>query len=332
MSPHLYLIADPRSTGTVNHTGVGGLTLGGGYGYLSGRHGLTVDVLLSAQMVLADGSIVTASEKENSDLFWAIRGCGSAFGVAASFTFQAFDQGDYWAGLLIFTPDKLQQVVEFANDVFDKKNDGGQSLLIAFTVPPPVGGPVVLCAVSHNGTEDEGKKFFEQLIAAGPVMNTTAAIPYEKLNSILNEAGAFGGRKTGGASAVKLPLDPTWMQSIFDDFINNITSREGASESAILFELLPYQKICEFPSDSTSHGNRGPYYNVGTVFKWYNPELDAEMRAYSRKLHSRIREEGGTAIMEGVGAYSNYVGKFRCERLFCETIVNVECNRLSRED
>ena len=233
---------------------------------MSGKYGLTIDVLVSAKIVLADGRLVTTSETENADLFWAIRGCGSAFGVAVEFTYQGFEQGPVWAGLLIHTPDKLAEVVNFANK-FDKINDGNQGMSIGFTIPPPVGAPVVITVLFYNGSEEDAKTFFADLIALEPIVNGTSVLPYEKLNSILNDAGAFGGRKTGGASAVKLPLDPDWMQTIFDDFIGSIQSYENAGESIILFEFLPYQKIVETPSEATAHGNRGEFYNVGSKYR-----------------------------------------------------------------
>lgn len=107
--------------GTVADTGVGGLILCGGYGYLTGRHGLALDCLLSCEVVLANGEIVIASKDENADLFWALRGAGPNFGIVTSFTSQAYPQGDCWAGFLAFPPEKLDALIEFGNH-FSKQN------------------------------------------------------------------------------------------------------------------------------------------------------------------------------------------------------------------
>jgi FAD/FMN-containing dehydrogenase len=105
--------------GTVNTTGVGGLTLGGGYGYLVGQYGLVIDNLLEVKLVLADGKTVTASRHKNSQLFWAIRGAGASFGAVLSFTFQAYAmRTPVWGGALVIGISELQKVVAFANDLF----------------------------------------------------------------------------------------------------------------------------------------------------------------------------------------------------------------------
>jgi FAD/FMN-containing dehydrogenase len=104
-------------SGTVGDTGVGGLILGGGYGFLTGQHGLALDCLLSCEVVLASGEIVTANKDENADLFWALRGAGVNFGVVTTFVSQAYPQKESWAGFLGFLPDKLPALINFGNEL-----------------------------------------------------------------------------------------------------------------------------------------------------------------------------------------------------------------------
>jgi hypothetical protein len=273
---------------------------------LSGKYGLTIDNLLTATIVLADGSIVTASNDSHTDLFWAIRGCGASFGVAVAFKFRAYEQKDpVWAGLLVFPPNQLEGVVKFVHKHHEVSN-GDQALSFGFSAPPPHGQPAVLAAPFFNGPEDEAEKYFSDLLALGPIVNHVGLLPYEKLNGMLNPATNFGGRKTGGASAVKLPLEVSTIQNIYDEFTEFITTHEGCEESLILFEIIPYHKTASVPIEDTAYANRGEYYNVGTLFKWYNPELDGTVRSFSRAIHKKVREQGGVASTN-VGAYANYV-------------------------
>lgn len=252
----------------MNHTGVGGLTLGGGYGFLTGKYGLTVDNLLSVDIVLASGEQVTASASQNSDLFWAVRGAGQNFGVVTSFTFQGYDQKDpVYAGTLVFPPTQLAEVVAFANK-FHETNDGNQVLLFGFSSPPPANAPVVLCQIFHNGPEAEGRAFFKDLIDLGPLLNTASMVPYKTLNSLLNHATGFEGRKQFSGGAFQLPLDPTFVQGLLDEYLTFVDSHERMNESMMLFECIPYKKVREVPNESMSFSNRGDYYNVAVCFKW----------------------------------------------------------------
>ena len=180
--------------GTASDTGIGSLTLGGGYGWLSGEHGLFIDNLLSCTMVLASGDVVTCSETQNKDLFWALQGAGQNFGVAIEFVYSAFEQGEVYAGKIGFppVPEVIAKVVEATNRLYTPKAKG--SMLsgkgaggLVFARPPPAGGAVLLlCPIIFNGTEVEAKEAYAPLFELGPIMSTCAMVPYTIANTLLN--------------------------------------------------------------------------------------------------------------------------------------------------
>ncbi|KAF2094631.1 putative FAD binding oxidoreductase [Rhizodiscina lignyota] len=295
--------------GTVNHTGIGGLTLGGGYGWLSGRYGMTVDNLLSATCVLASGEIVKCSESSEPDLFWALRGAGQSFGIVTEFVYKAYDQKNkVFAGIAIFTPDKLAQITEFSNKLIASGNTD-VAMNWGFTAPPPANQPAVLAGIYYNdGDEAVAREYYKELLDLGPVMDTLTMMPYELLNGVLAAAAGYDGRKLFGGSNFTAPLDPAFTQAVFDKFTQTIMSEKDAGGSAVLFECIPNSKIRSVPRDATAFANRGDYYTFGLIWKWFDPALDTKFRQHNRELAEFVRNEGGTKKAGDVGNYSNYIG------------------------
>jgi FAD/FMN-containing dehydrogenase len=138
----------------------------GGYGWLTGAQGLTLDNILSVEIVLASGEIVRASKTENADLFWAVRGAGACFGVTTSFTFRAHPQENLvWNGNLVLPGTALRTALEAANKVLAKANDTGRaSLGMLWVSPPGAPAPSIVLMLYYNGPEDEAKDFFKPLL------------------------------------------------------------------------------------------------------------------------------------------------------------------------
>src|SRR6056297_489729 len=131
---HEFGLAIP--SGMVSTTGVGGLTLGGGVGYLSRKHGLTIDNLIGAQMVLADGTLVTVNANENPDLFWAIRGGGGNFGVVTEFTFQAHPLDTVIAGPMLWPVDELGPTLRWYREWLPRAPEDVYAFYQIARVPP----------------------------------------------------------------------------------------------------------------------------------------------------------------------------------------------------
>lgn len=303
--------------GTVNHTGIGGLTLGGGYGWLSGKYGLVIDNLLSATVVLADGRIVVTSESSNPDLFWAIRGGGQSLGVAVEFVYRAYEQRDpVWGGLLIFTMDSLETIVTFANKVATTSN-GEAAILMGITAPPPLNGAVgivVLCF--YHGPPADAENYFAPILVANPIMNTTGPMPYEALNAMANPLATHGDRKTMVGSTFFAPLSVSFIKFIIQQYELFISQVPDAIESLILFELISFKKIIEVEQSATAFANRGEYYNVLILGRWKSKENDSKVRSFARELARQFLkekerkkvDEGVSLDIEGVGEYGNYDG------------------------
>ena len=167
-------------TGNCNCVGVLGSSLGGGYGHLLGLHGFAVDNIVSLDVVLADGSLTTVSSA-NSDLFWAFRGAGPNFGIVTAAVFKAYPvtvaQNLAWTGVLVFTPDKIEALVQAIQDLTLHPQ-----MLIYMVYATVSSTPVVLINPFYHGTAAQGKAAFASIYAIGPVQDTTAETPYNRWN------------------------------------------------------------------------------------------------------------------------------------------------------
>lgn len=296
---------------TTSAVGVGGTTLGGGFGWLTGRYGLVIDNLISVEIVLADGCITTASSEENQDLFWAVRGAGQSFGVVTELVLRAHRQRPSVFGGLIYLPtEQLQSVVEFANQ-FDRRATGDEGLFFGFTTRPhhPL-STVIVALLFYNGPRTAAEAFFAPLLQLESLQNETHDMPYPQMNTILGQLVAPGTRKSVSGTTFALPLDAQLMQDVHDDFEKFIKTYPRVEGSAVIFELIPYTRVIQVPADATAYANRGPYHNVVYIFHWYDQELDAKMVNLERAMTRKIHERAGVVDIagQGVGLYANYTG------------------------
>lgn len=296
--------------GTVNHTGVGGLTLGGGYGWLTGKYGLTIDNLLGAEMVLADGRILQVSETSNPDLFWAIRGAGQSFGVATSFTFRGYKQeNSVYGGLMIFEPEALEKVVEFANSLVTT-TDGQSGMVVGIGAPAPARQLQVFTIIFYNGEASKAKEHYAQLFALGPVLDFTKEMPYRDVNAMLNGVSTHGDRKTQKGAAFSVPLSTSLAKTILHDYATFIAEVPDAVKTIVLMEFFSQRQVNKVPQTAMSFANRGEHYNILFSTRYVGAENDKTCRDWTRNMGEKVSAElHKHKDNNGVGEYGNYDGR-----------------------
>lgn len=187
-------------SGVISTTGVAGLTLGGGFGYLSRKHGLTIDNLVSAEVVTANGELVTASDRENPDLFWAIRGGGGNFGVVTSFEFRLHPVETVYGGPIFYPASVSPDILAFYRD-FVKTAPRELGLFFGYHEAPPApfvpealqGHKACMIQTCWTGNIDEAEAILRPIREAGPVaLDLAGPLPYPALNSMFDALLPYG--------------------------------------------------------------------------------------------------------------------------------------------
>lgn len=187
---HPFGLAVPA--GIISTTGVGGLTLGGGVGYLSRKYGLTIDNLLEADMVLADGSMVTVNADQNTDLYWAIRGGGGNFGIVTSFKFQAHPVKNIIGGPTLWPIERVEEVMEWYHSFINNAPDDLNGFIATMVIPgPPFPEELhnkMFCGVvwAYVGDPKKMEEVFAPVHAMEPVFAHVGEMPYPNIQTLFD--------------------------------------------------------------------------------------------------------------------------------------------------
>lgn len=291
------------TAGIVSETGVGGLTLGGGLGYLARRFGLTSDNLLGADVVTASGEQILASATENPDLFWALRGGGGNFGIVTSFEFRLHEVGpEVLVGQAFYPLEATAEVLRFYRDSMHDAPDELASSAFAVTVPPVEpfpeeyqGKPSIALLSCYSGDLEEGKAVLAPLETFGdPILRFVQPMPYTALQQAFNEGAPNGQRYYWKAQFQRELSDEA-----IDTFAGHVTSLPGPF-SIVGFEPMG-GAVNRVGATDTAFPHRSAEFSLGIWSGWADPGDDEAAIAWTRKLY-----EAMTPFSTG-GVYSNYM-------------------------
>ncbi len=279
-----YGLATPL--GINSTTGVAGLTLGGGFGWLSRRLGLTIDNLLSVDIVTADGAELVASESDNPDLFWAIRGGGGNFGIVTSFQFRLHEIGpEVLAGLLVHPLVAAREVLAFHRDYMKKMPDEFTCWFVMRKAPPlptvPVefhGREILALALCYSGPVNEGERLAKPLREFGhPVADMVGVAPYTEWQKVLDPLLAPGMRNYWKTNEFVEVTDG--LVEVLMDYAMRLPDPQTEIACAQLGRA-----VGRVPADRTAYGHRDAQYVMNVHGRWADPAKDAECIGWARDL------------------------------------------------
>ncbi|KIO33764.1 hypothetical protein M407DRAFT_177662 [Tulasnella calospora MUT 4182] len=290
--------------GVCSQVSIGGYTLGGGFGYSTGTYGLAADNMISATVVLASGEIVQASDSENPDLLWALRGAGSNFGVVAELGVKLHPQRpDVYSIGYVYLPSQLPVVVDTINEWLKLQKDN-EAIQLVITLGMD-GNPYPIIKGMSNSTQEEGEAAYKCFVDLGPVHTTCAQIPYDKVSTQVDPYNEIPGGKLGvGAHIDKFDL--AQVQKSWDAWSELI---KKAPKSSIIYEFYPYGKIASVPLEHGAFAQRDSFVTVLCLAVWTDDSFTPNVRDELLNIKRVVSGSSSEAAQESLG-YSNYADLF----------------------
>jgi FAD/FMN-containing dehydrogenase len=276
---HLHGLAVP--TGVVSKTGIAGLTLGGGVGWLVRKYGLTCDNVLSFEVVTAKGEIVTADADTNADLFWGLRGGGGNFGVVTSFLFQAHPVSIVLGGLVVHARDQAAAVLRHYRDFMASAPD--ELTAYAGLISLPDGTPAVGVLPCYCGDLSEGERVLKPLRAFGsPILDAVQSMPFPAMQKLLEDSFPDGNYNYWKSAFLKEVNDETI------DLLIEHANRAQSPLSGVVLEFYGGAAGRVGPSD-TAFAQRQAEYNIGITAQWTSAEESEKHIAWARGLWDALQ-------------------------------------------
>jgi FAD/FMN-containing dehydrogenase len=282
--------------GTASDTGIAGLTLGGGLGWLSNKYGLTVDNLISADVVIANGRLLTASGTENQDLFWGLRGGGGNLGVVTSFKYQLHAVGPtVLGGMVVYPLAKAKDLLRFYRE-FSKVAPDELTTYAAF-LDPPGGGTVAAVICCYCGPIDKGEEVVRPLKSFGPpLQDMLGPMPYaaqQCLTDAANPIGSYYYNKGGSMSDLS-----DQAIEVFAEY----AAKKPSPLSAVLIQTV-FGAASRVDSEATAFAHRKLPYAPVIVSQWLDAADSETNVAWARDFWKALQP------FAGAGAYVNDLGQ-----------------------
>lgn len=286
--------------GLISTTGVAGLTLGGGLGWLMRSYGMACDNLIGADVVTASGEVVHTSESENPELLWGLRGGGGNFGVVTSLEFQLHPVSNVLAGMLVHPFDQARDVMRFYREASRAAPDALTTFCGLMTSPE--GAKIAAMVVCYNGPPEEGEVALKPFREFGsPLADTIERIPYVEFQQSLDE---------GFPPGLQVYWRSDFLSDLTDEAIDTMVDHFDRVASPLTIVMLEQfgGAVARVPANATAFPHRASDFNLAIISRWESPaEADTHI-AWTRSLHQAI---GPLAA----GVYVNYLSEEGADRI-----------------